>query len=119
MFVALGTVSSLCVMSIDYRLLSRYSKVLVLLALFLLLLLHVPGMTGDFGPRDGFVYSDSAFSLPGILQPGGDYLYRFFSADKGLKRVEYFSFSFTPTMIVLAMVSVLVFPAGFRGRWWL
>ena len=31
-----------------------------------------------------------------------------FLADKGLKRVEYFSFSFMPAMIVLAMVSVLV-----------
>ena len=109
LFVALGTVSSLCVMSIDYRLLNRYSKILVLLALFLLLLLHIPGMTREISGAKrwfrlfGFSFQPSEFASLAVIIYTASFL-----ADKGLKRVEYFSFSFMPAMIVLAMVSVLV-----------
>ena len=35
LYVALGAVLSLCVMSVDYRLLSKYSKIAVLISLLL------------------------------------------------------------------------------------
>ncbi|MEK6567897.1 MAG: putative lipid II flippase FtsW [Candidatus Omnitrophota bacterium] len=109
LFVVLGAVLSLCVMSIDYRLLSRYSKILVFLALFLLILLHIPGITREISGAKrwfrlfGFSFQPSEFASLAVIIYTASFL-----ADKGLKRVEYFSFSFMPAMIVLAMVCVLV-----------
>lgn len=109
LYVALGAVLSLCVMSIDYRLLSRYSKIAVLLSLFLLVLLHVPGLTREISGAKrwfrlfGFSFQPSEFASLAVIAYTASFL-----ADKGLRRVEYFSFSFMPAMIVLALVCVLV-----------
>ena len=64
-------------MAVDYRKSAVYAKVLV--ALPLLLLLHLPGVSREIsGAKRWFKNTGaSAFSL-GVCQPGSDYLYGIF-----------------------------------------
>ena len=109
LFVFIGALACVSVMAVDYRKLGRYAKVLVLLSLFLLLLLHLPGVSREISGAKrwfrimGFSFQPSEFaSLAVIIYTA------FFLSVKGNQRIEHFTFGFLPVIVVLGMVSLLI-----------
>lgn len=108
-FLLLGGFFSALIMSIDYRQLNKYSKTLVLCSLFILLLLHIPGVSREISGAKrwfrlfGFSFQPSEFANLAVIIYVASFLSR-----KGPGRIERFSTGFLPSMIVLGLVGVLI-----------
>lgn len=108
-FVCLGALFSLLVMSIDYRVLIRYAKAMVLVSLFLLVLLHVPGISREISGAKrwfrlfGFSFQPSEFASLSVIVYTASFL-----SSKGLERMEHFASGFLPAVIILGMVNLLI-----------
>lgn len=108
-FLCMGILSSALVMSIDYRILSKYAKILVLFSLFLLMLLHIPGISREIAGAkrwfrvSGFSFQPSEFANLAVII----YMASFLS-HKGIKRIEHFALGFLPAVLVLGAVGFLI-----------
>lgn len=108
-FLSFGALFSLLIMSIDYRMLSKYSKILILCSLFMLLLLHIPGISREISGAKrwfrifGFSFQPSEFASIAVIVYTASFL-----SSKGIKRIEYFSLGFLPAIIVLGLVGLLI-----------
>ena len=108
-FITVGIFFSFLVMAMDYRVLAKYSKILVLCALLLLVLLHVPGISREISGAKrwfrilGFGFQPSEFANLAVIT----YVAAFLSK-KGVSRMERFSSGFLPAIIVLGVVSILI-----------
>lgn len=108
-FLCAGAVCSLGVMAIDYRLLNRYAKILVLSSVFLLLFLHVPGISREIGGAKrwfrilGFSFQPSELANLSVIIYAASFL-----SQKGAKRIEHFALGFLPVVLVLGGVGILI-----------
>ena len=108
-FLFLGAFFAALVMSIDYRNLSKYAKTLVLCSMFMLILLHIPGVSREISGAKrwfrifGFSFQPSEFANLAVIIYAASFLSR-----KGVKRMEYFNVGFLPVLVVLGMVGLLV-----------
>ncbi len=108
-FVSLGFLFSFFIMSFDYRVLAKHAKVLILASLFLLVLLHVPGISREISGAKrwfslfGFSFQPSEFANLAVIIYVASFLSR-----KGVSRMERFSLGFLPAIIALGMVGILV-----------
>lgn len=109
-FLLLGFISMFLVMAIDYRAISKYSKILVLISVVLLIALHVPGLSREIsGARRwfrifGFGFQPSELACLSVII----YVASFLSRKGNNKRMEYFTIGFLPPVLVLGLVSLLV-----------
>lgn len=109
LFIFLGLLCSLAVMSFDYRILSKYAKVLLLISLLSLIFLQIPGISREIAGAKrwfrlfGFSFQPSEFSNLAVIIYTASFLSR-----KGLARMEQFSFGFLPAIAVLGMTGILV-----------
>lgn len=108
-FLCIGALLSAFIMSIDYRILSKYAKVLVLFSLFLLVLLHIPGMSREIAGAKrwfrifGFSFQPSEFANIAVIIYAASFL-----SQKGIKRMEHFNLGFLPVMLALGAVGLLI-----------
>lgn len=109
LFIGVGTFFSGLIMAIDYRVLAKYAKLLVLCALCMLLLLHAPGISREISGAKrwfrlfGFSFQPSEFANLAVITYVASFL-----SHKGIHRMERFSIGFLPAIIVLGMVSILI-----------
>lgn len=108
-FLCMGIFFSALVMSVDYRILSKYAKILVLFSVFLLALLHIPGISREISGAKrwfrlfGFSFQPSEFANLAVIIYTAAFL-----SHKGMKRIEHFSLGFLPAVIVLGAVGFLI-----------
>ncbi len=107
-FLFLGLLLTGIVMVMDYRILQRYAKPLMLLAIFMLILVLIPGIgTSTYGARRwfkvaGFSFQPSEFTKLVLLIYAADYLTRKKDAIRNFKE------GLLPLLIVLGIVSLLI-----------
>lgn len=110
LFIFVGVLFAALVMSFDYRILSKYAKIIVLLSLFSLVLLQIPGASREISGAKrwfrlfrGLSFQPSEFANLAVIIYAASFLSR-----KGLARMEQFSFGFLPVIAVLGMADLLV-----------
>lgn len=109
-FLLAGAVLSIFAMMIDYKLLSRYAKILLIVSIVMLILLLVPGISREVSGAKrwfrvfGFSFQPSEFASFSVII----YVASFLSRKDAAKRMEHFVIGFLPPVIVLGMVSVLI-----------
>lgn len=109
LFILISVLSTALVMSFDYRILSKYAKILILVSLFFLILLQIPGASREIAGAKrwfrllGLSFQPSEFANLAVIIYVASFLSR-----KGLARMEQFSFGFLPVITVLGMVNLLV-----------
>lgn len=109
LFISIGLLLSMLIMSIDYHYLSRHAKTLVLCAAGLLILLHVPGISREISGAKrwfkvfGFSFQPSEFACFSVIIYVASFLSR-----KGLRRIDDFTHGFLPSLIVLGLMSILI-----------
>ncbi len=107
-YLMIGLVGMLLSMAIDYRVLSRYSKPLLLCAVFFLVLVLVPGIGREvYGARRwfrffGFGFQPSEFVKIAVLIYVADFL----SRKQGV--IKDFIHGLFPILAVLAVISLLI-----------
>ena len=108
-FVFTGAVFAVLVMAIDYRVLAKYAKLVVLFSIFLLVLLHFPGISREISGAKrwfrlfGFSFQPSEFANLSVIIYTAAFLSR-----KGVSRMERFSIGFLPAILVLGIVCLLI-----------
>lgn len=108
-FLLIGLVSSLLVMSIDYRLLKRFSKPILLFSYFLLLLVLIPGLgTQIAGARRWFRFQAVSFQ-PSELANLALIIYvaDFISRKRDLIQRSFWN-GFLPPLLVLGIGMLLI-----------
>jgi cell division protein FtsW len=108
LFLGLGTLLTLGLMALDYRILQKYSKPLLLGTLALLIVVLIPGIgKASYGARrwfqfGAFYFQPSELCKLAVLIYTADFLAR-----KG-SRIQSLREGFLPLMIVMAAVSLLI-----------
>jgi len=108
-FLLIGFVFTALAMTIDYRILNRYAKPLVLLSAVMLVMVLAPGVGREvFGAKRwfrlfGLSFQPSEFANLAVII----YVASFLSG-KGSRRMDYFIFGFLPPIMVLGLVDILV-----------
>jgi cell division protein FtsW len=103
MYVLLGFIFSLLVMSLDYRKLREFSRPLLLVALVLLLFLLIPGVAREIAGAKrwfrlfGYSFQPSEFAKIAIIFYMADFLSR------RSNRLNNFFLGFLPAMVVLGL----------------
>lgn len=109
LFILIGVLCAASAMSFDYRILSKYAKILVLVSLFFLILLQVPGFSREIaGAKRWFRLLGLSFQPSELANLAVIIYVASFLSRKGLVRMEQFSFGFLPVIAVLGMVNLLV-----------
>ena len=107
-FVAIGSLLMLLVMGFDYRKFRKYSKPLLIVALFLLVLVLVPGLGREVaGARRWFRFKFLSFQPSELANLAVIIYVADFIARKG-NTVTTFWKGFLPPMMVLGLVSLLI-----------
>ncbi|MDP8265991.1 MAG: putative lipid II flippase FtsW [Candidatus Aceula meridiana] len=107
-YLAIGLVLMFAAMAFDYRVLSKFAKPILLFAIFLLVLVLIPGIGKEiYGARRwfrlfGFGFQPSEFAKLAILIYMADFLSR--KKDK----IKNFVHGFLPAMIALGVTCLLI-----------
>ena len=108
LFLAIGFVFMLCAMAIDYRWLQKYAKPLLVLAIFLLVMVLMPGLGKEsYGAQrwfrlGGFHFQPSEFAKLAMIIYLADFLSRKQNKIAGFKE------GFLPLMMILGVVCLLI-----------
>ena len=109
LFVLIGSLCAGLIMRLDYRCLVRYAKILVLCAVFMLIMLHIPGASREISGAKrwfrifGFSFQPSEFASLAVIVYTASFL-----SQKGAKRIDSFVAGFLPVIMVLGLVSLLI-----------
>ncbi len=107
-FLSLGIIASLATMAIDYKILKSLSKPAIILAVFLLTLVLIPGIGREAGGAQRwlkigeFSFQPSEFAYLALII----YLADFFSRKQNL--IKNFLYGFMPVISVLAVLMALI-----------
>ncbi|MFH1655111.1 MAG: putative lipid II flippase FtsW [Candidatus Omnitrophota bacterium] len=108
LYIMLGTILTLLIMSIDYRLLQRHAKSIMLISLFLLILVLIPGVGREIsGARRWFRFFGLSFQPAEFAQLAMIiYVASFLSREN--KNIKDFYSGFLPVITVLGIFTILI-----------